>query len=190
MHRRSLLVLATSAGLVACGPQSKTPPPLRFDQLPPINLAIATFGTEERMQPVEMDFIDRRRSDELINVTREYLSTRFLATGGTDAGLGLIEEASVIERPQPAAGVVSKVTGTARELFGTLSVRVAVVDGFNIQLASAQARFERRQPVAFGTATLERDRLARELARDLVTSIDGALVASVRENLASYIASA
>jgi hypothetical protein len=195
MRRRKALaaLIAVTASLTAqaC---TRTPeqPPLRFDQVPPIRLAVASFTTEERMEPVAMGFIDRRRSDELINVTREYLSARIEAAGGFDQARGIIEEATIIERPVPVSGGLAsrlKPLGPASELQGALAVRVAIVDEFGIDKGYARARYELKRGVPATASVLERDRLAKLLAHDLVHAIDRALSQSITENLAGYGAS-
>ena len=199
MRRRTVITYAAAAGVAAC---VRTPeqPPLRFDTLQPIRLLVASFATEENMQPVRMDFIDRRRSDELVGTTREYLSARYVAAGaaavgsagGTDSGVGIIEEATLIERPRTGSGVFSKINpvGPGTELSGSLAVRIVIRGADNTERAFARARQATYQPIPNGSSILERDRLAKALARDLVIAIDKALSQSVRENLGPYLATA
>lgn len=195
MIRRPFLglvgALVATAGLAGC---TRTPeqPPLRFDQVPPLRLAVASFTTEERMEPVAMGFIDRRRSDQLINVTREYLSAKIEAAGGLDQGRGIVEEATIIERPLPTSGgLASRLNplGPGLEMLGTLAVRVAVVDEFGIDKGFARARYELKRSIRAGASVIERDRLATVLAQDLVKAIDEGLTQSVAQNLGGYNAS-
>ena len=192
MRRRDILayaaVIGTTGGVSGCV-STPAQPPLHFDNLPPIRLAIGSFVTEEKMQAVPMDFIDRRRSDDLVGTTREYLSVRYVAAGGQDTGVGIIEEATLIERPRPAAGLLAKINpaGQGRDLTGSLAVRIVIRDSANVEKAFARARLAMSRPVPPATSVLERDRLAKALAHDLVLAIDQALSRSVRENLASYI---
>lgn len=153
----------------------------------PMQLGIGSMEVVDQVQSLPLNFIDRRRTDEMLAATRTYLTQRLQTVGGSDFGRAVIEEASMVEQVVPRPGITGTITGPSRELAGVLAVRVAVVDGLGIEKAYARAKVERKRPVREASSVLERDRLARDLINDLLQGMDTALQSAIRENLAAYL---
>lgn len=186
--RRHLLATA-ALGLAAACTRSPDPGPIQAPAVAPVQLAIAGLEVVDQVQTLPLNFIDRRRTDEMLAATRAYLGERLRTGGGSDFGRAVIEEASMVERAIPRGGITGAITGPSRELVGALAVRVAIVDGLGVEKAYARAKVERKRPVRDASSILERDRLARDLVNDLLQGLDQALQSAMRENLGAYLAS-
>jgi hypothetical protein len=155
----------------------------------PFRLSVGSVDVQEQPQTLPANFIDRRRTDDMLAATREYLRQRFQAAGGAESGKAVIEQASLVEARDPPSGITGVITGGRLQLVGSLAVRVAVADGFGIEKSFARAKVEMRRPVPEGSSVVERDRLARETMNDLIEAVDRSLQSTVRENLGPYLAS-
>ena len=183
---RRFLILAAPA-LAACGRTAERAPARVAPPSPPIRLTVGSLDVQDQVQTLPLNFIDRRRSEEMVATTRSHLTQRIQAVGGADFGKAVIEEASLIEEVHPRGGVRGAIAGPERELVGVLAVRVAVTDGFGIESAYARARVELRRAVAETSSVMDRDRMAREMTADLLESLDRSLQSGIKENLAPYL---
>jgi hypothetical protein len=192
--RRSLMVagaLMAPLLLAAAGctrGSAPDPEPVAIPQGPPLRLGVSGLEVQDQVQGLPLNFIDRRRTDEMVTAVRRYLASRVQATGGSDFGRAVIEEASVVERPIPRGGIAGAVAGPAKELVGTLAVRLAVTDGLGVEKSYARAKVELRRGVAASSSVFERDLAARGMMADLLAQLDRSLEAAARENLGSYLA--
>ena len=197
--RRSLLQLVAAGalvlpGTVACGRlRGRAPSPsLAAGPAPrsPITLAVSGFEVQDQVQTLPLNFIDRRRSEEMIARVRRYVDERLNATGGPDFGKVVVEQASVIEQPHTGIGGVrgALTPEPSTDFLGVLAVRVAVTDGLGVEKAYARAQVELKRPVEKASSVLDRDNQARALMGDLVERIDASLESAVRENLGAYLA--
>jgi hypothetical protein len=155
----------------------------------PIALAVSGLEVEDQVQTLPLNFIDRRRSEEMIAEVRRYVGDRLRATGGPDFGKVVFEQASVIEQPrQPIGGIRGALTPEpSNDFVGLLAVRVAVADGLGVEKAYARAQLGLKRPVETASSVMDRDRQARALMRDLVERIDASLETAIRENLGAYL---
>ena len=200
--RRSLFRLVATAALVlpgtaACGrlgrggASAPAPAPAAGPApRPPIALAVSGFEVQDQVQTLPLNFIDRRRSEEMIARVRRYVDERLDATGGPDFGKVVVEQASVIEQPHTGIGGVrgALTPEPSTDFLGVLAVRVAVTDGLGVEKAYARAQVELKRPVEKASSVLDRDNQARVLMGDLVERIDASLESAVRENLGAYLA--
>jgi hypothetical protein len=197
--RRNLLLVATAAlvlpGAAACGGRRGAAPgappvgPAAASR-EPIGLAVSGIEVVDQVQTLPLNFIDRRRSEEMIAEVRRYVGDRLRATGGPDFGKVVVEQASVIEQPrQPIGGIRGALTPEpSNDFVGLLAVRVAVADGLGVENAYARAQLGLKRPVETASSVMDRDRQARALMRDLVERIDASLETAIRENLGAYLA--
>jgi hypothetical protein len=190
--RRSILVVAALLAPLAAGACSRgsapDPEPVAIPAGPPLRLGVGGLEVQDQVQGLPLNFIDRRRTDEMVAATRQYLAGRFQAAGGGDFGRGVIEEASLVERPIPRGGITGAIAGPSKELVGALAVRLAVADGLGVEKSYARARVELRRGVGETSSVFERDRAAREMMADLLAQLDRSLEAAARENLGPYLA--
>ena len=197
--RRNLLLVATAAlvlpGAAACGGRRGAAPgapavgPAAAASREPIGLAVSGIEVVDQVQTLPLNFIDRRRSEEMIAEVRRYVGDRLRATGGPDFGKVVFEQASVIEQPrQPIGGIRGALTPEpSNDFVGLLAVRVAVADGLGVEKAYARAQLGLKRPVETASSVMDRDRQARALMRDLVERIDASLETAIRENLGAYL---
>jgi hypothetical protein len=185
--RRHLLVAGVLVLATACT-RSPDPGPIEAPPVAPIQLGIESLEVVDQVQSLPLNFIDRRRTDEMLAATRTYLVQRLQAGGGSEFGRAVIEEASMVEQTLPRGGITGAITGPTRELVASLAVRVAIVDGLGIEKAYARAKVERKRPVRDASSIMERDRLARDLVNELLKGLDASLQSAVRENLGAYLA--
>ncbi len=185
-YRRRLLLAAALALSAACT-RSPDPGPIEAPPVTPLQLTISNLEVVDQVQSLPLNFIDRRRTDEMLAATRTYLTQRLHAGGGSEFGRAVIEEASMVEQAIPRGGITGAITGPTRELVGSLAVRVAIVDGLGIEKAYARAKVERKRPVRDASSVMERDRLARDLVNELLKGLDTSLQSAVRENLGTYL---
>lgn len=189
MSRRALHAVLVGAFLLGgCTQGTPEPAPLSFAPGPVISLAVQSVEIEEQQPPVGGNFIDKRRSQDLLAAARQFLGQRIQPAGGADWGKIVIEEASIVEQPRERQGGIrgALTREPAAEMVGILAVRVAVVDGFGIERAYARARVEMRRGVLEGTKVIERDDIARNLMQDLLNALAGPLENSIVENLGVY----
>ena len=191
-RRRAVLAaavaLALAVGAAAACTRSPDPGPVGLAGRPPVRLSVASIEVRDQVAGVPLNFIDRRRTDEMLAATKAYLTQRFQAAGGADFGRATVEQATLVERPVPRGGVTGVITGPASQLVGGLAVRVAVVDALGVEKAYARTRVELKRPVPDTASVVERDRLARDLTNDLLRAVDDSLQPAVRENLGAYLA--
>ncbi len=198
--RRNLLLFATTAlvlpGAAACGGRRGAAPgapaagpAAAAASREPIGLAVSGIEVVDQVQTLPLNFIDRRRSEEMIAEVRRYVGDRLRATGGPDFGKVVVEQASVIEQPrQPIGGIRGALTPEpSNDFVGLLAVRVAVADGLGVEKAYARAQLGLKRPVETASSVMDRDRQARALMRDLVERIDASLETAIRENLGAYL---
>jgi hypothetical protein len=185
-YRRRLLLAAALALPAACT-RSPDPGPIEAPPVTPLQLTISNLEVVDQVQSLPLNFIDRRRTDEMLAATRTYLTQRLHAGGGSEFGRAVIEEASMVEQAIPRGGITGAITGPTRELVGSLAVRVAIVDGLGIEKAYARANVERKRPVRDASSVMERDRLARDLVNELLKGLDASLQSAVRENLGMFL---
>jgi hypothetical protein len=185
-YRRRLLLAAALTLSAACT-RSPDPGPIEAPPVTPLQLTISNLEVVDQVQSLPLNFIDRRRTDEMLAATRTYLTQRLHAGGGSEFGRAVIEEASMVEQAIPRGGITGALTGPTRELVGSLAVRVAIVDGLGIEKAYARAKVERKRPVRDASSVMERDRLARDLVNELLKGLDASLQSAVRENLGTYL---
>lgn len=187
--RRAALAAVAAIALPLAGcttvPEPGAP---NFGAAPPIRLAVASVDVQSQVQNLPTQFIDLRRTDGLVAATKAFLAQRVQATGGSETARAVIEQASLVEQHGAAQGVAGAITGGPVQLVGVLSVRIAVVDGTGVEKAYSRARVDLKRPVAEGSSVVERDRLARAMVNDLIEAVDRSLQASVKENLAPYLA--
>ncbi len=184
----ALLLLWT---LAACSSvPAEDPKPYRSSR-PPLVLAVDQVEVANQSRvPFDTSFIDKRRSRELADTAAAFLRSRIQAGGGPGAARVVIERATLIERPRKKkesglAGLF--VRESDRILEGDLAVRVSVVDPEGFERAFARAEVRRLKPVIEGSSVIQRDRLARQLMRDLMAQIDNALQEAIEQNLAAYL---
>lgn len=177
-----------AAWLAGCS-RVEAPEPFNPAIGPVIALAVQGVEVETRAPgPTEGNFIDQRRSGELRDAAASFLRARLQATGGSDWAQGIVEEATLIERPREVQGGVrgAFTLEPSHELIGTLGLKVALVDGLGIEKGYASARVQKRRGVLEGTSAVDRDREAQLLTRDLLQEISATLQRSIDENLASH----
>lgn len=186
---RRLTVAALLVALAGCS--TPPPPPAPLDGIPEHRLAVSTLDVADAFAPPgdSASFIDRRHTGELAAATRQYLSTRLIATGGEAVAQASIMQASIVEEPRQPSGKLGApiVREPDADLHGIVEVRVGVADAFGKELGFASARVERRRSVLEMTPVLERDRMAGEMIRQLMVDLDAALDRSLRENLGNFL---
>ncbi|MFO1067439.1 MAG: hypothetical protein U1E14_02840 [Geminicoccaceae bacterium] len=186
---RRLTVAALLVALAGCS--TPPPPPAPLDGIPEHRLAVSTLDVADAYAPPgdSASFIDRRHTGELAAATRQYLSTRLIATGGEAVAQASIVQASIVEEPRQPSGKLGApiVREPDADLHGIVEVRVGVADAFGKELGFASARVERRRSVLEMTPVLERDRMAGEMIRQLMVDLDEALDRSMRENLGIFL---
>lgn len=186
---RRLTVVALLVALAGCS--TPPPPPAPLDGIPEHRLAVSTLDVADAYAPPgdSASFIDRRHTGELAAATRQYLSTRLIATGGEAVAQASIVQASIVEEPRQPSGKLGApiVREPDADLHGIVEVRVGVADAFGKELGFASARVERRRSVLEMTPVLERDRMAGEMIRQLMVDLDEALDRSMRENLGIFL---
>ena len=186
--RRAALAAAVAMPLLAGCTTAPEPGAPTFGGTPPIRLAVGSVDVQSQAQNLPSQFIDLRRTDQLVAAATAYLKQRVQAAGGAGTARAVIEQASLVEpRPVPS-GITGAITGGPRQLVGALAVRIAVVDGTGVEKAYARARVDLKRPIREGSSVVQRDRLARALMNDLIESVDKSLRATVKENLGAYLA--
>ena len=87
----------------ACTPTSiKDPGAFDAGQYPPIRLTVASIEVASAAQyPADLNFIARRRSEQLAQDAQAFLRSRLVAAGGADFARATVEEATLIEGAAP-----------------------------------------------------------------------------------------
>lgn len=181
------LAVAAAALLLAsaCAPTEETPP-LELAQLPEIRLNVQSVEVASQAQlPATMNFIARRRSEQLAAEAQAYLRSRVLAAGGTDFARATVEEATLIERAREISGGLLS-TEPDWEMAGVLALKVAVVDGLGVENGFASSRVQINRSISSRASVEAKDTFARQLINDLVTAGSRELSRSVDQNLAAH----
>lgn len=176
----------TALLLLAGCTTAEEPPQLDTAQLPSIRLAVQGVEVESRaQQPPNMNFIGRRRSEQLATAAQDYLRGQVQAAGGADFARATVEEASLIERARETSGGMLS-TEPSWEMAGALAMRIAVVDGLGIENGFASSRVQISRSLSPRAGVETKDNFARQLINDLVSAGSRELVRSVDQNLASH----
>ena len=186
MARLAALATAATLLLAACS-STEPPPPIEAAQLPAIRLAVQSVEAAGKVTyPTDMNFIARRRSEQLAGDALAFLRERVQATGGTEFARATVEEASLTERPRAKTGGIFSME-PGREMVGVLALKLAVVDGFGIEGATASTRVQIIRPFSERAGVEAKDAAARQLANDLLKQAGTELETSARQNLGSYL---
>ncbi|GBD41298.1 hypothetical protein HRbin39_00677 [bacterium HR39] len=189
MIRRTLFALAIAALAAAC--TSGVPPdrPPR-EPLPVLRLAVGSVQMVDRSRTPQGDFLDRRRSRELAAKAREVLQRQVVAAGGPGSAEVAIERARLVRVPvERESGITSYFRrDVVARLSAELAVRLSIRDETGAERAFAVVEVARERPVLEGTAAVEVDRLAGELAEASVDALVRSLVARGEKDLAAWLA--
>jgi hypothetical protein len=179
--RSAALILLLPAA--SCSP-GEEPPPLDAAAMPPIRLGVQSIDVESRAQyPANMNFVARRRSEQLAQDAQAFLRSRLQAAGGTEFARATVEEASIVERARPTQGGVLS-TEPTWEMVGVLGTKVAVLDGLGIEDGYASSRVKIARSLSPRTSVEGKDNFTRALINDLVEANGRELEQSIAQNLA------
>jgi hypothetical protein len=182
---RSAALVLLIAAASACSPGGDEPPPLDVAAMPPIRLGVQSVEVESRARyPANMNFVARRRSEQLAQEAQAFLRSRLQAAGGAEFARATVEEASVIERARPSEGGVLS-TEPTWEMVGVLGTKVAVLDGLGIEDGYASSRVEIKRSLSPRTSVEGKDNFTRALINDLVEANGRELEQSIAQNLAA-----
>jgi hypothetical protein len=183
MARRKARGAATLFLLLTACSSGQEPPPLNYAQMRPIPLAVQSVEVASNAQyPANMNFIGRRRSEDLANEAQNFLKNRLQATGGADTARATVEEASLIERAKEGSGEMLS-TGPTWEMAGVLALKVAVVDGLGIEHGYATSRVQIARSLSPRTSVEAKDNFAKTLIHDLIQASSRELEQSISQNL-------
>jgi hypothetical protein len=170
--------------LAACS-SGEEPEPLNFARMPAIRLAVQQVEVgSEAQYPANMNFIGRRRSEDLAAETEGFLRARLQAAGGSDFAKATVQEASLIERARETGGGMLS-TEPTWEMVGALGVKVAIVDGLGIEQSYASSRVEIKRSLSPRASVEAKDNFARTLTKDLIEATSRELEQSINQNLAA-----
>jgi hypothetical protein len=176
----ALILLLAAA---SCSP-GEEPPPLDVAAMSPIRLGVQSIDVESRAQyPANMNFVARRRSEQLAQEAQAFLRSRLQAGGGTEFARATVEEASIVERARPSEGGVLS-TEPTWEMVGVLGTKVAVLDGLGIEDGYASSRVEIKRSLSPRTSVEGKNNFTRTLINDLVEANGRELEQSIAQNLA------
>jgi hypothetical protein len=175
--------------LAACASPPPAPPPDPLAGLAGQRLAVAYVDVAEAYPPATAGtFIDRRRGDELAALTRDYLTEKLAATGGSASAKASILQVSVVEERRETARWGTTLTNAPdATLRALVEVKVAIIGPDGKEDAYATAKVERARSIRNLTSVVEREAMAQELIRSLMVELDRALTRGVNENLAGYL---
>lgn len=177
----ALILLLAAAASCSAGEE---PPPLDVAATPPIRLGVQSIDVESRAQyPANMNFVARRRSEQLAQDAQAFLRSRLQAAGGTEFARATVEEASIVERARPSEGGVLS-TEPTWEMVGVLGTKVAVLDGLGIEDGYASSRVEIKRSLSPRTSVEGKDNFTRTLINDLLEANGRELEQSIAQNLA------
>ncbi|HET6470068.1 MAG TPA: hypothetical protein VFG43_16965 [Geminicoccaceae bacterium] len=193
-RRRVLLAFGGTSLLAACAadPPPRPATPVAAGTLPPatpIRLDVGAVDVGEAHSPADAPtFIDKRRTQELVDASRGMLQAKIQATGGPGHARATIERASMVERPREVAGGVRGffLRQPDIDLVGDLAVRLAVIGEGGTERAYATAEVNMSRGVLESTSIAERDRIAEQLVQDMLMQLERSLRQSVDEGLGDY----
>ncbi|MEK0083614.1 hypothetical protein [Benzoatithermus flavus] len=169
--------------LTACS-SGEEPPPLNYAQMRPIRLAVQSIEVGSNVRyPANLNFIGRRRSEDLANEAQNFLRNRLQAAGGTEFGKATVEEASLIERARETSGGMLS-TEPTWEMAGVLALKVAIVDGLGIEQSYATSRVQIARSLSPRSSVEAKDNFAKTLIHDLIEASSRELEQSINQNLA------
>jgi hypothetical protein len=190
-RRRFFPALGGLALLGACA--GEPPPPAAPAALvgpAPIRLDVGSVDVAETYSPADAPtFIDKRRTQQLVDATRAMLQETIQATGGPGYARASIERASMVERKRPVTGGVRGffLREPDTELVGQLDVRLTVIDSAGSERAYATASISASRSILESTSVPERDRIAGQLGDELLQHLRRLLRQSAEEGLKDYL---
>ncbi|MCB2053230.1 MAG: hypothetical protein KDE35_03180 [Geminicoccaceae bacterium] len=189
-HHHAVRPWAFAALLLAgCTSTEEIVPAVTTSPRAPLAMAVSEVEIEAAAAPVyEGDFKDKRRSERLVEATKEFLERRLLAAGGSGLLRATIVQAKLVERPRETKGGIAGVLTRESEstLDGEVGVRLTVIDGSGLEQVAAEVKIGRNRAVPPGLDVIEHDAFAEEFISDLLRQLDDKLTAAVDEDLASF----
>ena len=169
----------------ACTPTDiKDPGAFDASQYRPMRLSVGSIEVANAAKyPADLNFIARRRSEQLAQDAQTFLHSRLVAAGGADFARATVEEASLIEGSIPDAGGTLS-TAPNWQMVGTLALRVAVIDGLGIEQSFATSRVEIKRSISQRAGVEAKDDFARKMINDLIAASSKELETSINQNLA------
>ena len=188
--RAWLVVVIGLLGGCASEYESFEPPPLDFSDRQPLDLAVDRVTIDSVYRPAGAPpYVDHALPLTPEAATRALLEQRLRAVGGTDRLQAVVLDASVQEEAlETTPGVRGWLTTEpAARLEGRLNARIDRVDPAGRVVGSVSTAVTRTRAIPEGVGYAERQRIAYELVRDLVSDLDAGLSANVRESFAELV---
>lgn len=184
MARRAARGTIVALLLLAACSSGQEPPPINYARMQPIRLAVQSVEVGSNVQyPANLNFIGRRRSEDLAKEAQNFLRNRLQATGGAEFAKATVEEASLIERARETSGSMLS-TEPTWEMAGVLALKVAIVDGLGIEQSYATSRVQIARSLSPRASVEAKDNFAKTLIHDLIEASSRELEQSISQNLA------
>ena len=133
--------------------------------------------------PADLNFIGRRRSEQLAQDAQAFLRSRLVAAGGSEFARAMVEEASLVEQARATSGSMLS-TEPDWEMAGILALKVAVIDGLGLEQSYATSRVEIKRSISERASVEAKDNFARTIINDLIAASSRELETSIDQNLA------
>lgn len=189
---RIAFIAAVAAALAGCSSPPPHPqyPDIRFNNEPPIGLAVSTVSLREDYVPSsEPPRVEQRFPVAPIHALENWAHDRLQASGGTDRAVVDITDASVVEAALPRkTGVSSWFTNEQSERYDmTVQVTINIVDPTGLVVRTATVRAARSQSVAEDISPDQRDQTWYDMTKDIMAAFDRQMESEIRDHFTGFV---
>lgn len=183
----AIFLLALAACQVT--PEGPRYPELRFTDVPPIRLDVASVDYVEEYVPPQKDpNVDHVFPVTLSSSVRNWTNDRIVAAGSAGVVRVVLVDASVIEvMLEKSTGLTGTFTTDQAERYeASVKVRLEIYDGAGKQVGKANIDARRSVTAAEGISLKERDDVWYGLTKTLMADIDRELELTIHRHLARF----
>lgn len=187
----ALLILTACSLLLSCNaPQPANTPPIRFDKLSKINLAVSSIKVQNDYQPaMRPPHVEHRFPTTPQQAIGNWVGDRLQAVGHEHSLLVIIKNAEVIEEPLPRTPGIKGIFTTDQEsrLSANLSMELRIYGDRAISLASTEVHATRTTTLPEGLSLVKRDEAYDQLTRNVMQDLNAELEKNIQQYFANYI---
>ncbi|HUH82982.1 MAG TPA: hypothetical protein VLX85_00140 [Stellaceae bacterium] len=181
------------AGLVAgCGsaPPRPTYADIRFNDEPPIRLAVGGVDIQSTWQPsIQPPHVEHLFPVEPVRVLENWARDRIAPAGGSARAVFVIEDASVIEvdLKKKESGVAAVFTNQPSQRYdATVQATLRIVDDRGTPVRYVTVKATRSETVLEDISPNDRDKTWYEMTKKLMADFDRQMSAEISANFGGY----
>jgi hypothetical protein len=188
----AFVAAVAASALAGCGSPPPHPqyPDIRFNNEPPIALAVGTVSLREDYTPSDQPpHVEEHFPVTPMRALENWAHDRLRASGGPDRAVIDITDASVVEAALPRkTGVSTWFTNEQSERYDmTIKVTINVVDSTGLVVRTATVRAARSQTVGENISPDQRDQTRYDMTKDIMAAFDRQMENEIRNHFTGFV---